>query len=158
MIISPGTSSSNKIKHSNDNVVSLEREAYFGQRLKNRYHGLVLEAFAKAQREDNLSKLELAGRVRRRPEQITRWLSNPSNMTLDTLSLLLLGICNGEPEVGIVHLNNKAAANFSAPEWYKSTYVSGGAASENFSQEKVGKSTGFSINYSSRGSLWGNIK
>jgi hypothetical protein len=42
------------------------------------------------------NKAKLARRLDKRPEQITRWLSEPGNLTFDTLSDLLLGLSGAE--------------------------------------------------------------
>jgi hypothetical protein len=69
--------------------------AYFGQRFRMRVHGLLLERFAEAQK-GGLTKAELARRIGRPPEMVHRWLAAPRNLTLDTMSELLLGICGEE--------------------------------------------------------------
>ena len=44
------------------------------------------------EREHGLNRQQFAALAGKRPEQITRYLSGPANMTLDTLSDLLLGL------------------------------------------------------------------
>jgi hypothetical protein len=66
--------------------------AYFRSRLNNRMHELVLNEFAAQEREGRTTRAELARRIRRKPEQITRWLGSPGNWTLETVSDLLLGM------------------------------------------------------------------
>jgi hypothetical protein len=51
-----------------------------------------LSEFARQEREDKITKAELARRIGRKPEQITRWLGSSGNWTLDTISDLLLGM------------------------------------------------------------------
>ena len=48
------------------------------------------EAVIKEFLESGVTKAELARRIGRKPEQITRWLGAPGNWTLDTVSDLLL--------------------------------------------------------------------
>ncbi len=69
--------------------------AYFGQRLRNRVFGLVLERFMEAQAA-GLTKAELARRIGKRPEVVGRLLASPGNWTLETASDLLLGISGEE--------------------------------------------------------------
>ena len=63
--------------------------AYFRARLTNLLHEAVLELFIKAESEKGLTRAELARRIGRKPEQVTRWLGSPGNWTLETLSDLL---------------------------------------------------------------------
>ena len=69
-----------------------ERLAYFRARLKNRLHSYVLSQFLKVENQSKLTKAELARKLGKKPEQITRWLGAPGNWELDTLSDLLLGM------------------------------------------------------------------
>lgn len=66
--------------------------AYFQGRTRNRVHEAVLEAFRERVERDALTRAELARRLGRRPEQVTRWLASPGNWTLDTVSDLLLAL------------------------------------------------------------------
>jgi hypothetical protein len=68
--------------------IPAEKLIYFRSRLSNRFHALVLSEFSKLE----TNKAELARRIGRAPEQITRWLGSPGNWTFDTLSDLLLGL------------------------------------------------------------------
>lgn len=54
-------------------------------RNKNKAHSYLLDLF----KESGLSKAEVAKMVGKKPEQITRWLAGPGNLTLDTLSDLI---------------------------------------------------------------------
>ncbi|MBW7922626.1 MAG: helix-turn-helix transcriptional regulator [Rubellimicrobium sp.] len=54
-------------------------------RNKNKAHSFLLDTF----KESGLSKAEIAGMLGKKPEQITRWLAGPGNLTLDTLSDLI---------------------------------------------------------------------
>jgi hypothetical protein len=77
--------------------------AYFRARLRTRLHDLVLSEFARLALSDQITRAELAERIGRQPEQITRWLGSPGNWTLDTLSDLALGM-GAEPTVSLVKL------------------------------------------------------
>ncbi|WP_416242631.1 hypothetical protein ACLSSQ_10435 [Azospira sp. APE16] len=66
--------------------------AYFRGRLSNRIHELVLAEFLAQEREGKTTRSCLARRIRRKPEQVTRWFGSPGNWTLDTLSDLLIGM------------------------------------------------------------------
>ncbi|MDP1678578.1 MAG: hypothetical protein Q8L02_00360 [Candidatus Nitrotoga sp.] len=83
-----------------ESIIPLGTLAYFRGRFSNKIHELVLEKFAALEREEKMNRAELARKIRRKPEQITRWLGSPGNWTLDTLSDLLLGM-GMEPEVSV---------------------------------------------------------
>jgi hypothetical protein len=85
--------------------------AYFRGRLSNKIHELVLTEFAEQEKEGKTSRAELARRIRRKPEQITRWLGSPGNWTLDTFSDLLLGM-GLEPTVSVRNLAGERVVNF----------------------------------------------
>jgi hypothetical protein len=71
--------------------------AYFEQRLRNRLFKFLVEKFADAQK-DGLTQAILARRIGRKPDVVNRWLSSPSNLTVDTLCDLLLGMAGEEFE------------------------------------------------------------
>ncbi len=87
--------------------------AYFRGRFGNKIHELVLAEFAAQEREGKTSRAELARKIRRKPEQITRWLGSPGNWTLDTLSDLLLGM-GLEPVVSARSLASEHVSNWGA--------------------------------------------
>lgn len=88
--------------------ISIGMLAYFRGRLSNRVHELVLTEFAAQEREGNTNRAELARKIGRKPEQITRWLGSPGNWTMDTFSDLLLGM-GLEPELSVRSLPNMRA-------------------------------------------------
>lgn len=61
---------------------------YFRENLRGEIYSQVVEAFE----QSGLTKADLARKLDRRPEQITRWLSAPSNLEADTISDLLLAL------------------------------------------------------------------
>lgn len=83
--------------------------AYCQQKLRNAFHQLVLREWVNREKA-GLSRKDLARRIGKKPEQITRWLGTPSNWTLDTISDLMLGM-GVEPTVGV-----RPLAQGSAPE------------------------------------------
>lgn len=70
--------------------------AYFRERQRNRLYDFIVSRFLEKEKAGRLSRADLARRLNKKPEQITRWLSTPGNWTLDTISDLVLGICGGE--------------------------------------------------------------
>ncbi len=65
---------------------------YFRERLRHRLHATILEAFSRRARERNLKQSNLAIRIHRKRAQIARWLSTQSNLTLDSISDLMVGL------------------------------------------------------------------
>lgn len=86
--------------------------AYYRARLKNRLHQLVLREFENS----GITRAELARRIRKKPEQITRWLNSPGNLRLDTVSDLLLGISFSEISAESISLK-RPPRNFDRPNW-----------------------------------------
>lgn len=80
------------------NATTVGQRAYFQERLKGRVYSFVVDELLRRRAADpSLTQAEIARRLGKRPEQITRLLSGPGNWTLETLSDLFLAICAGEP-------------------------------------------------------------
>ena len=86
--------------------ISKGKLAYLRARYKGNVHNVVLDEFEKS----GISKAEIARRLGMRPEQITRLLASPSNMTLDTLSNLLFAIAGKEPDTKALELGEMDTA------------------------------------------------
>jgi transcriptional regulator with XRE-family HTH domain len=86
-------------------------------RNKNKAHSLCLELF----KESGFSKADLAKMLGKKPEQITRWLAGPGNITLDTLSDLIFAL---KGEFFVVQCKDDlscAKSNRTSPElWHSS--------------------------------------
>jgi hypothetical protein len=78
--------------------------AYFRARLRYALHDLVLREFVRQEDAGKINKAQLARRIGRKPEQVSRWLGAPGNWTIDTVSDLLIGMAV-EPGVRIVHFD-----------------------------------------------------
>jgi hypothetical protein len=87
--------------------ISSGKLAYFRGRLSNAIHALVLDEFARLENEGRITRAELARRIGRRPEQVTRWLGSAGNWTIDTFSDLLLAM-KCEPSVSLTRLADAA--------------------------------------------------
>src|SRR5882724_8863381 len=84
--------------------------AYFRERLRNRLHQLVLRHFLEQERTHGLTRADMARRIGRKPEQVTRWLGAAGNWTVDTVSDLLLSM-RLEPTLEVADLRDLGAAN-----------------------------------------------
>lgn len=87
---------------------------YFQARLSGRIHQAMLNAFGRLEREKNFTRRDLARRIGRKPEQITRWFSYPGNLTLDTVSDIFLGM--GYELEAIILMNLATGAKIRFPE------------------------------------------
>lgn len=76
--------------------IPLEKRAYFHARVLNNFYQYILSKFLEEERAGRLTKAELARRIERKPEIITRLLGAPGNWGLETATDLLLGICGEE--------------------------------------------------------------
>ena len=88
------------------------KRSYFQERLRIRVFNFLLSKFIQAQTK-GLNKNILAKRIGRSPEVINRWLGAPSNLTLDTISDLLLGISAEELEPDASSPIGRIADNYS---------------------------------------------
>ena len=70
---------------------------YYRQRFKNRVFNRLASFFAHEAENHGITKKVIAERLNKDPAQITRWLSGPANLTLDTLSDLLFAM-EAEPQ------------------------------------------------------------
>jgi transcriptional regulator with XRE-family HTH domain len=78
-----------------DAPLSAGTVAYFQDRLRTRLYDLVIRELENYKAQ-GMTQAQLATRIGKRPDQVSRWLSGPGNWTLDTVSDLLLGISGGE--------------------------------------------------------------
>ena len=96
----------------NEDQIPLGTISYFRERFRDRLYDLVLDEFFKQESETGLTRADVARRIRRRPEQITRWFGAPGNWTLETVSDLLLAISKSEPDVSLLPLEGRAVRNY----------------------------------------------
>ncbi len=64
---------------------------YFERKLRNDFHASILKLF-RERAASGMTKADLARKLDKRPEQITRWLSAPGNWTFDTAAALALAM------------------------------------------------------------------
>ena len=82
-------------------------------RNKNKAHSLLLELF----KDSDLSKADLARMLGKKPEQVTRLLAGPGNITLDTLSDLIFALKGKFFTVQCKDELSKAKTNRQGPDW-----------------------------------------
>ncbi len=81
--------------------------AYMRQRNRGRVYSAVIDEFAKS----GISQADLAGRLHKGTDQISRWLGSPGNWTLDTVSDLFFAVSGGEPAYGVQYPLDLIATN-----------------------------------------------
>lgn len=64
---------------------------YFEGRLSGLVHQALLKLLRTLETQKGFSRRQLAHRLGKKPEQITRWFSSPANLTVATISGLFLG-------------------------------------------------------------------
>jgi hypothetical protein len=97
-------------------TLSLGTRVYFQERLRNRIYDLIIRQLENYKTAGG-TQTELATRLDRRADQISRWLSSPGNLTLDTISDLMLGLSGAELRMEVDYPMQKHAKNSRAPEW-----------------------------------------
>ena len=80
---------------------------YMRQRNRGRVYSAVIEEFEKS----GITQTDLAARLRKGTDQISRWLGSPGNWTLDTVSDLFFAISGGEPAYEVQHPLELPATN-----------------------------------------------
>jgi hypothetical protein len=103
--------------HSGPTIPEAKR-VYFQTRLRNRLFDYIVGRFVREQKR-GLTKAALARRIGKSPEVINRWLGAPSNLTTDSISDLLLGICAEELSPQSEPLLNQQPRNWMPAPWIK---------------------------------------
>jgi hypothetical protein len=88
------------------------KRAYFHERLRGRVFDFILGKFLKEQ-VNGLNKAKLSRRIGKAPEVVNRLLAAPSNLTLDTISDLLIGISAEELDLSSSPLLHRPPVNYS---------------------------------------------
>jgi len=87
---------------------------FFQQRQRNRLYEAVVKIVEDAARLDGVRKKDIADRINSNPSQVSRWLSGPSNWTIDSISDVLWAV-GGELDFNFVRFANRAKQNRSHP-------------------------------------------
>ena len=88
---------------------------YYRQRMKNRFFTKIISFFAEESERTGITKKDLAILLKRDPGQISRLLSNPSNMTLETISDLLFALDAEAEPPRIVRFSERSKPNYAHP-------------------------------------------
>jgi len=65
---------------------------YFQEGFREDAHQQLLEHYEMLKKDSGLTRADLARKIGRRPEQVTRWLAAPTNLETDTISDLGLAM------------------------------------------------------------------
>lgn len=98
------------------------KRSYFQARLRNRLFNFILDKFVEEQK-NGLTKAALARRIGKSPEIINRLLGAPSNLTLDTVSDLLLGIIAEELTPVSEPILNQSPRNSLHADWIIAPHI-----------------------------------
>jgi len=93
---------------------------YFRERFKNKLHAIVLQNFIEQERANAVSKADIARKLDKDPSQITRWLKNPGNLTIGSVSDLLLAL-GSEPSIESTCIVADGVADNRLPDWLLNT-------------------------------------
>lgn len=88
--------------------------AYYRRRTQNRIHAALASFFAEEAAAGRITKKQLAELIEKNPAQITRWLSEPSNYEVDTISDILLAM-GAEMDPRVVRFSDRGKANYVHP-------------------------------------------
>ena len=94
-----------------DEPLSQDQITYFRHHLRNMVYGDIIGAFAKAAEEDGVTRASICDRNGMDRSQLTRLLSAPSNMQLDTISTFLLGI-GATLETNVIFEKERVPSNY----------------------------------------------
>ena len=109
------TSQMQKTPASSTNQPLSTREiTYYNRRLQNAVFNEIVKAIVEEVKAGRISRAMLAKRIGKEPPQITRWLSGPSNLTLDTISTILLGM-NAVLDAKVVFSRDISVPNYVHP-------------------------------------------
>jgi len=95
-------------------TISRRDRAFYRRRFQHRIHLAIANLFAEEAEAGRVTKKQLADTLERNAAQITRWLSEPSNLESDTISDILLGM-DAEMDPRIVRFRDVGKGNQAHP-------------------------------------------
>lgn len=87
---------------------------YFRQRNKNRVFEKIITLFVEEAERRGVTKKQIADLLKKDTALITRWLSGPNNLTLDTISDILLAL-GAEMDYHAVRFDDRQTQNYFHP-------------------------------------------
>jgi hypothetical protein len=99
---------------SNLDPIKDREKFYYRQRNKNRLFEKIVLLFAEEAERNGVTKKQIAERLKSDPAQITRWLSAPGNLTLDSISDILLAL-GAEMDYEPARFADRAKPNYIHP-------------------------------------------
>ena len=97
-----------------NNPLSRRETAYYRRRQQNRVFSQLTKCCAEQAELGRITRMEMSEKLSKDPAQITRWLSAPSNLTLDTISDILRTM-DAEMDHFIVRFVDRAQPNYAHP-------------------------------------------
>ncbi len=113
--------------------ISSREIAYNSRRLQNDIFNEIIKAFVEEVKAGRISRATLAKRIGKEPPQITRWLSGPANLTLNTISTILLGM-GAELDAKVVFSRDISMPNYAHPLVDSLASIVSPTASQNIGQ------------------------
>lgn len=112
-------SQTQKTQPSTTNTPLSGREiAYYTRRTQNLFFDAIIRALTAEIEAGRITRATLAKRIHKSAPQVTRWLSGPSNLTLNTIGLLLCGM-GAEIEPRIIFHRDIRESNYAHPLYDK---------------------------------------
>ena len=102
---------------------SIRDFAYYQQRFRNRVFMKFVSFVTEQAQSQQLSQKDMAERARKDPATLSRMLHNPSNLTLDTISDVLLALDAEADPPEIVLFRDRRPANYIHPLMAKALNV-----------------------------------
>ena len=99
---------------STNQTISAREIAYNNRRLQNDIFNEIIKAFVEEVKAGRISRATLAKRIGKEPPQIIRWLSGPANLTINTISTILLGM-GAELDAKVVFSRDISTPNYAHP-------------------------------------------
>lgn len=97
-----------------NNPLSRRVIAYYRRRQQNRIFSQIAQFFAHEAERGKITRKEMAEKLSKDPAQVSRWLSAPSNLTLDTISDILLSM-GAEMDCTITRFVDRVQPNYAHP-------------------------------------------